>query len=119
MAIHVRRLIVISDPISVDQQRSFIQWLASREMGWSHWLTGGWLLNSLPEQPGATEVRDNFLRIAPNTQVVVFEVQVTDWAGWLATHSLNGAADWLRTQWGLAPVFLPPPQNVLPGHGGS
>jgi hypothetical protein len=76
-------------------------------------------MNSLPDQPGVTEVRNNFLRFAPNTQVLVFEVQVTDWRAWLRTPSLPAAAEWLNGQWGLQAHYEQPPQNVLPPRPGG
>jgi hypothetical protein len=113
MTARVRKIILMTDIISVDQERAFIDWLTSRGMGWARWLSGGWLLNSFPDQPGVLEVRTQFLQAAPNTQLLAFEVEVADWAAWLNTQSIKPAAAWLGGQWGLPAAPSPIPQHPL------
>ncbi|MGH8198888.1 MAG: hypothetical protein ACREVO_00735 [Steroidobacteraceae bacterium] len=108
-----RKMVVISDVISLEQQRQFVAWLNSVGMGWSHWLSGGWLVNAVGNQPGVDAVRDNFLRIAPNTQVVVLQVDVSNWAGWLFNPTTQAAKTWLEDQWGLQ-SYIGPQTPMLP-----
>ena len=102
------RLVVISDLLTLEQQQQFVAWLGQVGLGWSHWMTGGWLLSRVANEPNIQTIRDNFLRIAPNSQVFVLNVdEPTDWVAWLKTTNIEHAKTWLRSQWGLNPVTTP------------
>jgi|SRR5579871_1512560 len=105
----LRKMILISDVISLEQQRQFIAWLGEVGMGWSHWMSGGWLLNAYPNQPDVNVVLQNFLRVAPNTPAMVFDVDVKHWTGWALNSHLSFAANWLQDQWGLATAVTSQP----------
>jgi hypothetical protein len=98
------RVIVVSDPLPIAQQEQFVAWLKQEGVGWNHWITGGWLLSVMPNQVDATAIRDNFTRMAPNTQVFVINVDKPDqWAAWYKNENIEQAKAWLRSQWGMNP----------------
>jgi len=117
MGANLRKYLLISDTVTLNQQQSFIEWLNSVGLGWAHWVYGGWLINAISNQPRVADIRAAFLQVAPLTQVMVFEIEVIgEWGAWLNNATLPHAAQWLRDQWGLEgnyglPPALPPPSR--------
>jgi hypothetical protein len=84
------------EPMTAEQDRSFIEYLRGLRVGWWHWIPNFWLVTGNTEA-GCSEIRDELDRIAPGNTNLVLEVDPINWAGFGPTTDERNMFVWLNT----------------------
>jgi hypothetical protein len=100
-----RKIVLMVDAMSVQQQQVFIEWLRGHGAGWSQWFPGGWLIAPSGAEPTVFEIQNKLRTLTPPPQHMVFEIEhPTAWAGTFNIPKIEAAKKWLREQWKLKGV---------------
>jgi hypothetical protein len=101
-----RKVIVLLEESTVEQQRIFLEWVKGKGMGWAHWFVGGWLLAIPGPIPTVQEIVDQLGTMTPSPQCIAFEISdPLAWQGTLNSPSVAGAKNWLMDQWHLRGIL--------------
>ena len=96
-----KRFVVCHNPGTVDQDTAFTVWLASRSLGWWHWLTGSWLVVDVSSTLTAATLRDAVDAAYPGLYNIVLGVSDgSDWAGFGINGGPQDMFGWMNDTWG-------------------
>ena len=96
-----RYFVVGANPITDKEQTAIREWLSQyKSTGWWNWIDGFWLIVDFYSLLTVEEIRDEFVRIAPNADVMVLQVsRLGTWAGYGPTEKNHNMFDWMHDQW--------------------
>jgi|SRR5579863_882015 len=94
--------VVTTNPTTVDQDKSFQEWIAPR-FAWWHWMNQTWLLVDPSGQYDASEIRDKCQTCFPQVYTMVIEITSVGvtWSGFGPNNETNNMFDWIQRNWNL------------------
>jgi hypothetical protein len=94
----MRFFVVGIEPITTEQEKSFIEYISAKQMGWWHWIPNFWLILGL-NTPSCSEIRDELHRLAPSETIMVVEVSPVSWAGYGPNAGEKNMFPWFAENW--------------------
>ena len=95
-----RKVIVLLEESTSEQELKFLQWVNANRLGWAHWFRGSWLLAIAGPNPTVQQVVEHIQSMEGSPQCAVFEISTPNaWQGFINGETIEGARNWFQTQW--------------------
>jgi hypothetical protein len=101
----VSKIVVLVEPMTVEQDRSFANYLESKGWGYWHWLANSWLIDAYgasdDEAAVLVEIRDALQKAAPGKTCLAFKVDVGQYYAGFGPQASSGNSmfAWIDNTW--------------------
>lgn len=96
-----KRFIVAIDRSNQEQNKAFLDYIQSQNLGWWHWIENFWLLVDTNNKLTAAAIRDKLDELYPSITNMVIELSASwdTWAGFGPSTKERDMFQWLKDTW--------------------
>ncbi len=94
----IKWFVIGTESLTVEQEKSFIEYLEGKRLGWWHWLPNFWLITG-DNAPESSAIRDKLNDLASGKHLLVVEVNPVTWAGFGPGTAERNMFNWLNRMW--------------------
>jgi hypothetical protein len=87
------------ESMTAEQEKSFLEYIRDKRMGWWHWIPNLWLITG-SDAVGCSDIRDKLMNLAPAKNTLVLAVNPVTWAGFGPKSDKRDMFRWLNRTWG-------------------
>lgn len=97
-----KKYAVATNPMSVAQNESLIDYIKQKDLAWWHWIGNFWLLIDYNEKVDCISLRDDLSKLFPGLHFIILDV-TTAGSGWWGGFGPNAGDknmfEWLENTW--------------------
>lgn len=86
------KFIVCTSNATAEQQNAITRLLASKDVGYWHWIADTWIVKDSTDSLKASSLRDEIRAVSNGCSVLVMKAEVNTWAG----YGKKNMFKWLR-----------------------